>query len=50
MTFKAGELSHLLDGPEQEERDRYLATSFDTAHQLYGPWYVATNLHKIVRL
>ena len=38
ITFQQGEEFHLLDGPEQEERDRLLAKSFEPTDGLHGRW------------
>lgn len=38
VTFNVGEMNHLPDGPEQEERDQYLAGIFEPDDGLHGPW------------
>lgn len=38
ITFQQGEEFHLLDGPEQEERDRLLAKSFETIDGTQARW------------
>ncbi|MCJ1269938.1 hypothetical protein MMC22_009831 [Lobaria immixta] len=38
VTFKVGEMNHMPDGPEQEERDQYLAGIFEPDDGLHGSW------------
>lgn len=40
ITFQQGENFHLSDGPEQEERDRLLARSFEPQDGVQGRWYI----------
>lgn len=38
ITFQQGEEFHLIDGPEQEERDRLLARSFEPIDEAHARW------------